>query len=194
MKLKIKHRQILYGLIAVLTVAAIVYGIVWFMFQSAPVSTIYYKGIAMTFRQDVKQAEKVKVTPSEQTLGLQFWDYKNKNIKFLFKPENKSNGLYRVEVFELTYKLSQMYMTLKPLIIEKNFSAEPIESYDNITKEEGTLKVVLIPPGMTNETAVRVTGNGVFIQGKDEKDFDLAVIKTILSSLTYNGNYTYVTS
>lgn len=194
MKVSLSSKKIFSQFTIILIIFAIVFALVSLFIQLKPVYSVYYKGKAFTFRQDVKTAEKVPVYPSEDTLGLAFWDYKIKNITIMFVPENKSNGYYQLEAFELTYKINQIYATMRPLIIEKNFSAQPIESYDNITREEGILKVILVPPSMSNETIVKVGGNKVFIYGRDYKGLDLATVKTILSVMKYNGNYTYIKS
>jgi len=108
----------------------------------------------------------------------------------------RTNGYYQVEAFELTYKLTIMYKTipytmarrdsqLQPVFLGKNFNAQPIESYENITREDNVLKIILVPPGIANDTYVRAGGNRIFIYGKNFRDFDLATIKTILVAMGY---------
>ncbi|MCD6226726.1 MAG: hypothetical protein J7J93_02950, partial [Candidatus Aenigmarchaeota archaeon] len=66
-----------------------------------------------------------------------------------------------------------------------NFTAEPIESYDNI-EPANELKIVLIHPDLTNETYIKAKENIIYIAGKNLKDFDLAVIETILIAMNYD--------
>lgn len=68
---------------------------------------------------------------------------------------------------------------------KKEFIAEPIESYDNITTSANELKLVLIHPNLTNETYIKAEKNIIYIAGKDLKDFDLATIKVILIAMDY---------
>jgi len=192
MKVKAKPKKLFFAIIIFLISAAAFYGLALLFWNIKPVKTVYYKGIAFTFRENVKDAEKIPAYPSEDSVGSIFWDYKIKTIVIMFKPDNASMGYYQANAFELTYKLTQIYATLRPLIIEKNFTAEAIESYNNITREEGKLKVILIPPTFANETSVKLGGNRVIISGKNYRDFDLAVIKTILCVMKHRGNYTYV--
>jgi len=162
-----------------------------------PVKTIYHKGIKYEFRRDVKESDKIPVYPDESWLHDLFWDIKIENISILFKPmDPTTNGYYSVEAFELTYKLSMMYKTIpyligragtqtQPVFLSKNFNAQPIENYENITRENDVLKIILVPPGMANDTYVRAGGNKIFIYGKNFRDFDLATIKTILVAMDY---------
>lgn len=194
MKVSLNPKKVFSKILVIIIIFAVLFVLASVFIQLKPVYSVYYKGKAFTFRQDVKAAEKVPVYPSEDILGLLFWDHKIKNITIMFVPDNKSNSYYQLEAFELAYKISQIYATMRPLIIEKNFSAQPIESYENITREEGILKLILVPPDIANETSVKVGGNKVFIYGKDYKGLDLATVKTILSVMKYNGNYTYIMS
>jgi len=94
----------------------------------------------------------------------------------------KQSSYYSVEAYELTNKLYWLYILDG---IEMDFSAEPIESYDNIEKSTDELKIVLIHPDLTNETYIKADDNIIYIAGKDLKDFDLAVIKTIFIAMNF---------
>jgi len=162
-----------------------------------PVKVIYHKGIKYEFRDDVKEAYKISVYPDEEILHKLFWNVDISNISILFKPlDPRTIGYYQVEAFELTYKLTLMYKTIpytiaridsqaQPVFMSRNFNAQPIETYENITRENDVLKIILVPPEIANETYVRAGGNKVFIYGKDFRDFDLATIKTILVAMDY---------
>jgi hypothetical protein len=189
MKVKIKPKKILPKILIIIAILSVISIILVVSFRQKLTTAVYYRGKAYTFRQDVKAAEKIPVYPNDKTLRDLFWDYKIKNITILYNPAINTSGFYQVEAFELTYKLSQIYMSLYPLVIQKNFGGQEIASYDNITREEGVLKIVLIPPAVANDTYVRVGGNRVFISGKTYREFDLATIKTILSVM---GNYTVI--
>ena len=64
---------------------------------------------------------------------------------------------------------------------KKSFNAETIETYDNITREDDTLKIILVGPEFTNQTRVTGGGNRIWIYGETNKDFDFAVMRAILS-------------
>jgi len=162
-----------------------------------PVKIIYHKGQRYEFRYDVKEAYRIPVHPDESLLHDLFWDTDIKNITILFKPmDTTTNGYYQIEAFELTYKLTFMYRTIpytiaridsqvQPIFMSKKFNAQPIETYENITRENDVLKIILVPPGIANDTYVRAGGNKVFIYGKDFRDFDLATIKTIMVAMGF---------
>lgn len=162
-----------------------------------PVKIIYHKGYRYEFREDVKEADKIPVYPDEEILHKLFWDIDIRNISILFKPmDPRTIGYYQIEAFELTYKLTIMYKTIpytmvrrgsqvQPVFMSKNFNAQPIETYENITRENDVLKIILVPPEIANETYVRAGGNKVYIYGKDFRDLDLATIRTILVAMDY---------
>ncbi len=192
MKAKFKIKTFLTTLAFLLILSAFILATIQLIISLKPVKYIKYKNIVFSFRDDVKAAEKISVYPNEKIIGQMFWDYKIQNITFLFKPDDRYNKYYQLQVFELTYKLKQMYMTLRPLIIDKQFSAQEIDNFENITREEGVLKIVFVPPEYSNQTIVKASGNKIYIYWKNNRDLDLAVIKTILSALKYNGNYTLI--
>jgi len=193
MKFKMNSKRIILILIIIFLIF-IVYNLYNFF---KPLKLIYHKGIKYEFRDDVKEADKIPVYPNEEWLHDLFWDSKIENISILFKPiDPRTNGYYSVEVFELTYKLTMMYKTIpyfiartgsqvQPVFSSKNFNAQPIENYEDITRENNVLKIILVPPGIADDTYVRAGGNKVFIYGKDFRGFDLATIKTILVAMDY---------
>ena len=96
-----------------------------------PVKTIYYRGFPFSFRDDIKKALKIPVYPNQESIHDLFWNRKNKNVTILFKPsDSKTNALYRIESFELAYKLALVdKMNPSPFRPKKSFNAEPIDSY-----------------------------------------------------------------
>jgi len=147
------------------------------------------------FRDDVREANRIPVYPNEDWVYDLFWDHDIKNITIMFKPmDSKTNARYGLQAFELTYKLSQMYASTpittvvisnKPqyLFFERNFTAQVIDDYENITREDDVLKIILVPPQLSDGTYVRGGGNRIFIYGKDFRGLDLATIKTILVAM-----------
>jgi len=192
MKAKFKVKTFLTTLVFLLTLSLFILAAIQLIISLRPVKYVKYKNIVFAFRDDVKAAEKIPVYPNEKIVGQQFWDYKIQNITILFKPDDRYNKYYQLAGFELTYKLTQMYMTLRPLIIEKDFSAQEIDDFDNITREDGVLKIILVPPEYSNQTIVKAASNRIYIHFRNSRDLDLAVIKTILVALKYNGNYTLI--
>ncbi|MCX8179263.1 MAG: hypothetical protein N3E38_00795 [Candidatus Aenigmarchaeota archaeon] len=192
MKIKTKLKTFLATLAFLLVISLLILTLIQIIIALKPVRHVKYKNIVFEFRDDVKKAEKIKVYPNEKILGKQFWDYKIQNITLMFKPDDNYNKYYQLAAFELTYKLKKMYMSLRPLIIEKNFEAREIENFDNITREEGVLKIIFVPPEQSNETIIKVSSNRIYLHWETPRDLDLATIKIILSALEYNGNYSLV--
>jgi len=177
--MKLKLRTVV--LIILLVVVSLIIHEIYTRFK--PVNTIYFRGSPYSFRQDVRRALKVEVFPSEDFIHKLFHDYKIKNVTILFKPGSpETNSLYQVETFEIVYKLTRYDMATRRIFApKKTFSAEPIESYENITREEGVLKIILVPPEFSNQTRVVGGGNRIWIYGRSDEEFDLATIRAILS-------------
>jgi len=141
---------------------------------------ITYKEREFFFRDNINDAKRIPVYPDEKTVYDMFWNTNNTNITILFKPLPKGNQYYSVENFELTYKLLIIYRMNG---YEKAFSAEEINSYDNIQTSNNVLKIALVAPAFTNQTYIEGKNNVIYIYAKDYRDFDLATIKTILVAM-----------
>lgn len=184
MKLILKRKEVVKKLLLIIIILGLSGALVYLAIRNKPVTQVEHHRSIFSFRDNVKEAEKIKVIPDEKQLNDAFWDYRIKNITYYYMPLSpKTNGYYQVEVFEITSKITQMFNTRKPIIIQKNFNAEQISSFNNITREDEVLKIIFVPPEIANETYVRVGGNRVWIYASSYRDFDLAVIKTILTAM-----------
>ncbi|MBU5689580.1 MAG: hypothetical protein QXM68_01380 [Candidatus Aenigmatarchaeota archaeon] len=192
MKAKFKVKTFIKTLIFLLILSAIIMVLIQVLINLKPVNSVKYRGLLFVFRDNVKAAERIPVYPNDKMLGNMFWDYKIQNISILFKPEQQYIGRYQANFFELAYKLTAIYKTSYPIIFEKNINASEIESFDNITREDGVLKIVYIPPTYANETIIKVSSNRIYVYAKTDRDMDLATMKIILSVMDYAGNYTYL--
>lgn len=149
-----------------------------------PVKSVMYKGRAFIFREDIKDIDEIQVLNNETYIYNIIWDSDVKNVKILFNPNVTNMGYYSLEVFELTNKLSAIYMEDG---LNKNFVGEPAESYDNIFPSEDELIFVLIHPDLTDESYIKAEDSIIYIAGKNLRDFDLAIIKTILIAMNYKN-------
>lgn len=173
MKIKIKIRYLV--VILLMTIFSFFY-----FFAKPSKNYIEYSGYEFVFRDSIEAASKVLTYPNEKIVYDLFWDPNITSIKILFKPSSSMNPYYAAEVFELTYKLSLIY---RLNAVAKNFMAEPIDSYENIEGERNILKIILVPPGIANETRVIADGNKIYIYAKNFRDFDLATMKVIICAM-----------
>ena len=148
-----------------------------------PVYTIFLEGVPFSFRSDVRKALDVEVFPREEILYDLFSNYKIRNVTILFKPGTpETNALYQLQTIEIVYKLTRYDNLMRSIFRPKmHFNAEPIDTYDNITREDTILKIILLPPEFSNQTRVTGGGNRIWVYGKTDKGFDLAVMKAMLS-------------
>jgi len=179
MKFKIKGNTIRFIVIGIILVL-LSYQIYQYV---KPVDTIFIKGAPFSFRRDVRKALNVEIFPNEEILYDLFSNYKIKNVTILFKPGTpETNALYQLQTIEIVYKLTRYDNLMRSVFRSKiHFNAEPIDTYDNITREDTILKIILVPPEFSNQTRVTGGGNRIWIYGKTDKGFDFAVMKAILS-------------
>ncbi len=78
--------------------------------------------------------------------------------------------------------IPKLYFAYSLIGLEVNFDNTPIivESYDNITATEDNRIIALVHPVYSDETAVRVEGNIIYLKAKDYKDFDLVSAKLLM--------------
>lgn len=178
MKLKISSKKIYY-FIFIVSLIIVIFNILHYFW---PVYSVTYKGRIFTFRGNIKATKNIPVLDDKIYIHNLIWNPYTRTVKILFQPNVTNMGYYSVEAYELTNKLRAIYILNN---IDKNFTAEPIESYDNI-EPTNELKIVLIHPDLTNETYIKAKENIIYIAGKNLKDFDLAVIETILIAMNYD--------
>jgi len=175
MKVKLTVKRITILIISLILLVLIVYKLSY-----KPITKINYFGRIFEFRDDIKLAKKVRATPDEKAIHNLFWNESLKRITIVFKPIESQTGYYAVEAFELSNKLSLMYLLNGRKI---GFESENVTSYENITSNQNELKIILIHPLLTNKTLIEAKDNLVFVFARNERDFDLATIKLILIAM-----------
>lgn len=179
MKVKIKMK-IAWTIVGIIALCLMTYQAYQYV---KPIKTIFIKGVPFSFREDVRKALNVEIFPREEILHQLFSDYKIRNVTILFRPGTpETNALYQLETFEIVYKMSRYDdLTRGVFRPKRQFNAEPIDTYDNITREDTILKIILVPPEFSNQTRVTGGGNRIWVYGETNKEFDFAVMKAILS-------------
>jgi hypothetical protein len=154
-------------------------GFVYFYFVPKPITVIDYFGNRLVFRQDLREANRIEVYPNEQALRELMDGSQIENITIAYR--NTTDASYTtVESIEIAYKLRIGYLVQG---YDFNISASEFNSLENITGERANPIIALISPSMANETSVRVKDSVVYISGRNLKEFDLATIKFLITSL-----------
>ncbi|MBS7657520.1 hypothetical protein KEJ33_06325 [Candidatus Bathyarchaeota archaeon] len=174
-KLRISRKKLALFSILVLVLIAAIYFIASYKPAGEEIKTWVYDGYELEFRADLREASKIQVPGEDQVHDL-FWNEEVKNVTIGFKRTNDM-GLTGIEAFEITYKLRLAYLIAKR---DVGISAEELDSFANSNSTRQNPFVALIPPSISNETAIRVSENTVFISGKDSKDFDLITVKFLI--------------
>jgi len=180
-KLKLTRKKIL----ILILIAGIFSGIFLYMkYFPRPITTINYGDRVVAFRQDIREAAKVPVFPTEGYLYNELIHQQVQNITIVFKPVNFSeNAYYVLEEFEIIPKLTLAYERIRT---RPSFNGYAVDSYENLPGKIQNPIIALVHPAYANETAVVVDGHVIYIKGKTHKDFDLATIKFLLVALDVN--------
>jgi hypothetical protein len=147
-----------------------------------PIYTINYKDAELTFREDLREANKIPVYPSEEILYRALINPLVKNVTIVFVPVEGENGIYVVNAWEIVTKLSLAY---KQIGIKPSFNGLNVTSYENI-ELYGKIQnpyIVLVHPRYANETSLRLKDHTIFISGKSNKELDLATVKLLIIAL-----------
>lgn len=163
----------------------------YYLKNYAPVTSYEIYNTTFSFRSDLRKADKIPVYPADEsiynevrsTYRILLYPSGNvvdlKNITIEYETVDQK-GIYAVEAFELTYKLSMMYRMLG---VQAYFDSKEIDSYQNVNGSANNLVIVLVHPNFTNETNVRLVNHAVFISGKNLQEFDLATVKFLMVAL-----------
>jgi hypothetical protein len=195
-RIRLTKKQV--TIIFVITLVAIVAISSYLIYNwySQPIKRVESGGVIWEFTQDVRKAKKVSVLPNEEKVHELFFNPNVQNVFILFV-NSPDNSLVGVEAAEIAFKLSIAYIRLgykvkttrnvTELIVPRAgkiifIYTNNVSSYD-LTTDERNPMIALVPPALTNRTIVRVENNVAFIEGKSREEFELAMIKFLLSAL-----------
>jgi len=186
MKIKVTKRGVWIALGAILIVSVAIIAVFFFK-GPEPITSIYYEGQIIQFRDDLRKADKIAVYPDETQIYLDTIHPLVKNVTIAFKDAGEDeNRYYILEEFEIVLKMRIAYNRLlkgyEGLSGEDipTFNAVPVENYANLPGKIQNPIIALVPPKYANETAVRNEGHVTYISGRTYRDFDLATIKFLM--------------
>jgi len=185
-KLKVTKTRIML-LVTLAAIVALIY--LLNMYWPKPITTWNYNGNMLTFRDDLREAQKVKVSPDDATISNVFASIAVRNITIVYT-ESQDMGYITVEAGELTYKLLTAYLEAGFSRYNKTMSFIPmgfieissgmVDSYENLRGTADNPLIALVPPSAADETSVKLKDHVIYVEGKTLKDFDLATIKLLM--------------
>jgi len=169
-------------ILAVLAAVAIIISI-YIFYVPKPIYSLLVDDQQLDFRADLRAADKITVYPSEEELYSKLMNSLVENITIAFKPASEEeNPYYILQILEIVPKLSFAYSRLG---LQPNFNNNPIaiESYENLTSTTSNLIIALVHPVYSNETAIKVGDNIIYLKAKSHEDFDLVTVKLLMVAL-----------
>ncbi len=184
MKIKVELKAIL---IAFLIISASLGGVyLWKIFSPKECKVIYYDGIRIVFRQDLKKASEVPVEyKTNKTIEEILFNKRVKTVTIYFKPAS-SNGIYAAEAFEITFKL--LNFTYPKHSMKPKFTGKEIEDYNLVNSSEENPAIVLVHPDFSNSTKVVIKDTSIYIYGKDAEGVDLATVRFLTLAMGIDIN------
>lgn len=189
-----KNRIILFAIVCV-AVAVIALISNHYLFQKPEAKSWDYHGTPVAFRANPRDAEQILVYPDDASIHNILWNPERRNITIVYKELETGSGYYVLEAYEITNKLSIAYLhrEITPISgdvteIPKGyilFSAQPVEDYEGITAGPYDIMrdlVIALNP-TSDETAVRVSSNIIFLNAKSVKELDVVTVKFLTTAL-----------
>lgn len=186
-KLKVTKTRIML-LITLVALLALVY--LLNMYWPRPITSWNYKGNMLTFRDDLREAQKINAYSDEPAISNVFASIAVRNITIVYAEGASDIGYVTVEAAELSYKLLIAYLEAGYMRYNKTMSfipmgfieisAGPVKSYEGLSGTPANPLIALVPPSMADETSVSVKDNVIYVKGKTLKDFDLATMKLLM--------------
>lgn len=184
-----KNQIVLIAVVSVLIILAYIA----YNFLPQPIYKVDYNGNLLTFRADLREANKVPVYPNRVVLYYELRGGLAQNITIVFLPVEGENGIYSAEGFEITYKLGLLFKLIGKNVV---FDSRNVSSYKYLPGKIQNPIIAIVPPRFANETAVRLDGHVVTISGLPDNDvnnpyknLDLATIKFLMVMLDIDQDF-----
>ncbi len=176
-KNKIKNASIFIGL-------TVIVGAILYYFNPLPVYEWTYEGERFVFREDLKAANNVVVSPDCKTIYNTFNNPYISNVTVYFKNDPVDFDYFQVEAVELRYKITRYssidtpekliwYDRIYTSAAQWNLEEYPIGSPSHP-------RIYLIGPTSAKENSVRMDNFTVVVQGRTLKELDYATIKAMM--------------
>jgi uncharacterized protein YpmB len=207
MKYRYKPKRILITIpkkqLIIVLIFLVVFSIVgWVVYENTkPIYQVTFKAnktIILTSEVNLKETKKVPTYPSDEAINSLILGPEVENVLIVFK-SSAYNSLITVEGANLGYNLVFSYYAtgrkagrcenITEIITPERerekimICSMEVKDYENIGIDRKNPVIALVPPAFTNETSVEVKDSVVFIRGKNEKEFKLAVWKFLLAAL-----------
>jgi hypothetical protein len=207
MKYRYKPRRIIITipkkqLILILASIIAFLAIVWITYENVkPIYQVTFKAnrtIILTSEVNLRETKKVPTYPNDEAINSLILGRQVENVLMVFK-SSAYNSLITTEGGNLGYNLVFAYYAtgrkagrcenITELITPGKerekimICSMEVKDYGNVGIDEKNPVIALVPPAFTNETSVEVKDSVVFIKGKNEKEFKLAVWKFLLAAL-----------
>lgn len=184
-----KNQIVLIAVVSVLIILAYIA----YNFLPKPVYKVDYNGNLLTFRADLREANKVPVYPNRVALYYELRGGLAQNVTIVFLPVEGENGIYSAEGFEITFKLGVLFKLLGKNV---TFDSRNVSSYQYLPGKIQNPIIAIVPPRFSNETAVRLDGHVITISGLPNNDvnnpyknLDLATIKFLMVMLGIDEDF-----
>ena len=176
-EVKISTKRIVFSIAVIAVAAALYLSYPYITYQLFPITKYNYHGTELDFRSDLKEAQKIPVYPNERLVVDTLFSPFVTNLTIAFQ-DTSQNDFVAVEAYGIAYKMRTAYLATNHNV--------NITSYATNSSVYGTADnpvIILVPPVLAGETAVRVSNFTITISAKTLKEFDLATDKFLMVAM-----------
>ena len=140
------------------------------------------------FRADLRDAEKVKVTPTDDTIYFELFNIGEtpivKNITIAFKDAGSNeNPYYQLQIIELVTKLKKIYESAYQNADPPTFNAVEVGSYYKLPGKIQNPIIAIVHPKFATETSINLENHVITLNAKTHEDMDLVTTKLLMIAL-----------
>ncbi len=189
-KLKITKRKTVFAVILTSIFLLAVFTI--YSYLTTPSAIEYHKAFALgqewAFRADLRDAEKVRVEPSEDAVYFELFNIGEtpfiKNITIAFKDAGPTeNPYYQLQVIELVTKLKKTYELSYQNAESPGFNAIEVDSYYKLPGKIDNPIIALVHPKFATETSIKLENHVILLSAITTDDMDLVTAKLLMIAL-----------
>ncbi len=178
--------------IIAIAVLAVIGAAVFYNYYSQPSSSEYHYasafGIPWAFRADLRDAEKVSVSPTEDSVYYELFSIGDgpfvKNITLVFKDAGYTeNPYYQTQGIEIAAKLKIIYQLRYPNAEPPTFNTVPVDSYENLPGKMQNPIIAMVHPKFATETSIKVENHVITLNANTLEDMDSVTAKLLMIAL-----------
>lgn len=186
-KIKLKFSRNMKMVLLILA-AIVLAGVLYQVYAPKPITSWVYRNQTLSFRADLRLADKVPVYPNEDAVYRDLVHGLVENVTIAYKYINETasdgtnpNSYYVLQTVQIVQNIVPAYREGWNFIPQ--FNSMQVESYENLPGKIQNPIIAIVPPPFSDETAIRNEGHVTLLKAKSYEDLDLVTTKLLMIAL-----------